>query len=143
MKKIILILIILISFKLSAQQSYIIPDIAAPGMNVYYEIIGVFDQKDIYGTEQLYLNNEGDDVRILPVNLADTNKVKFGPFHVSWSGRMISGQVFVNPNANPNSWDWSQLNPQWIIPIQIIKNGAPIANQNLTLYIVKPFNFGE
>lgn len=143
MKKIILILIILISFKLSAQQSYIIPDIAAPGMNVYYEIIGVFDQKDIYGTEQLYLNNEGDDVRILPVNLADTNKVKFGPFHVSWSGRMISGQVFVNPNANPNSWDWSQLNPQWIIPIQIIKNGAPIANQNLTLYIVKPFNFGD
>lgn len=140
----ILLIILLFSFAiLKSQQAYIIPDIAAPGMNVYYEIIGVHDQKDFFGSENFYLNNPGDQLRVLPTNLNDTNKITFGPIHVSWSGRMISGQVFVNPNVQPNSWDWSVLNPQWIIPIEVIKNGNPLPNLDLKIYIVNPFTFGN
>lgn len=143
MTKILYILFLIISLNAYSQQAYIIPDIAAPGMNVYYEIIAVHDDFDVFGAENFYLNNENSSLRVLPENLNDTNKVKFGPIQVSWTGRMISGQVFVNPNLEPNSWDWSAVNPQWRIPIQIIKDGTKLPNINMTIYIVNPFNFGN
>ena len=137
------ILFLLVSFTANSQQSYIIPDIGTPGMTIYYEIVGVFDQNGKYGADEFYLNNSGDALRVLPVNLLDTNKVTFGPIAVSWNGRTISGQIFINPNQNPNSWDWSLLNNQFKIPIQIIKDGTTLADENHTFYIVQPFAFGD
>jgi len=126
-----------------SQQSYMIPDIGSPGMSIYYEIIGVHDLKDVYGTDGFLNNEEGDPLRVLPFNLIDTNKVTFGPIVVSWNGRMISGQIFVKPDLTPNSWDWSALINEWKIPIQIVKNGIPLATENHTFYIVQPFPFGD
>lgn len=139
----IVILFVMISNIAKSQQSYMIPDIGSPGMSIYYEIIGVHDLKDVYGTDGFLNNEEGDPLRVLPFNLIDTNKVTFGPIVVSWNGRMISGQIFVKPDLTPNSWDWSALINEWKIPIQIVKNGIPLATENHTFYIVQPFPFGD
>lgn len=137
------ILFLLVSYSAHSQQSYIIPDIGAPGMTIYYEIVGVFNQNGKYGADEFYLNNDGDALRVLPVSLLDTNKVTFGPIAVSWNGRTISGQIFIKPNQNPNSWDWSLLNSEFKIPIQIIKDGIPLTDENHIFYIVQPFPFGD
>ncbi|MGA2298257.1 MAG: choice-of-anchor D domain-containing protein, partial [FCB group bacterium] len=129
------------------QVSYIIPDIGSPGMNVYVEFIGPFNVDDTtaskgnFGTDSLYLNNPGDNIRIECVNPADTSKVIIGPLVVSWDGRMISTQIFIHPSVAPNSWDWSALNPQYVIPLQVLKKGTPSNPQNF--YIVQPFTFGD
>lgn len=144
MKRFYYLILFLACFTISsAQQSYMIPDIGAPGMNIYYEIVGVYDDFGKYGNEAFYLNNEGDALRVLPANLNDTNKVVFGPISVSWSGRLISGQIFVKPTVEPNTWDWSILANEFKIPIQIIKDGSPLANENHIFYLVRPFPFGD
>ncbi len=144
MKKIYFLILFVCSFNfITAQQSYMIPDIGAPGMNIYYEIVGVHDEMNKYGAEAFYLNVPGDEVRVLPLNLNDTNKVIFGPITVSWSGRMISGQIFVKSEIEPNTWDWSILADEFKIPIQIIRNGSQLSGENHTFYIVRPFPFGD
>ena len=76
--------------------SYIIPDIGAPGMNVYVDVICPFDPDNVpasaqtFGMDGFYFNNPGDPVRLECVNPADTQKIIFGPIIVSWGGRMIS-----------------------------------------------------
>jgi len=121
--------------------SYIIPDIGTPGMNTYTELIGPYDKNDNFGNDQIYLNNQNDTIRVICVNPKDTNKIIFGPLIVSWNGKFISTQMFVNPDLKPNSANWQNLDPEFVIPIQVLKNGIP---SNIdTFYIVKPQDFGK
>ena len=77
---------------------YIIPNIGAPGMNTYVEIIAQHDANGTFGADLFRLNNPGDAVQVEPIGfLAD--KVIVGPLVVSWNGRLISTQVFVKPGV--------------------------------------------
>jgi len=121
----------------SLSQSYIIPDIGTPGMNTYMEIIGPYNQNGNFGTDGFYLNNSGDNVRVVCANPADTNKIVIGPVAVSWNGKMISTQMFVLPDLLPNSNDWQQLQGTYKIPLNVIIGGSVTAIPD-TFYIVKP-----
>ena len=108
-----LLLTILFAFKLNAQPkvSYIFPDIGAPGMNVYVELVCPFDPANMpassknFGPDGFLFNNPGDIVRLECVNPNDTSMIVIGPIIVSWDGRMVSSQIFIKPSVNPNSWD--------------------------------------
>jgi len=117
--------------------SYIIPDIGAPGSNTYLEIIGPYNTNANFGTDGIYTNNPGDLVQVVCANAADTAKIKFGPVVVSWSGKMISTQVFVLPGVAPNSSNWQMLSQPYRIPIQVLLNGTTYSNTD-TFYIVQP-----
>ncbi|MBI5325769.1 MAG: choice-of-anchor D domain-containing protein [Ignavibacteriae bacterium] len=152
MKKFLLtasILLILISSLLYSQPkiSYIIPDIGAPGMNIYVDIICPFDPDNVpasalnFGMDTLLLNKPGDIVRLECVNPSDAQKIIFGPIIVSWGGRMISSQVFIHPSVQPNSWDWSQLNANFRIPYKVTVMG--VSSNIDTFYIVNPYHIGD
>lgn len=83
------------------QVAYIIPDIGAPGMNTYVEIVGRHDATGTFGADGIYFNNPGDNLRVVATgpNAAD---VIVGPLVVSWNGRLISTHVFVKPGAAAN-----------------------------------------
>ncbi len=122
--------------------SYIIPDIGSPGMNTYFEIIGHTNSNGNFGSDGFYLNNPNDNVRCEVLNKQDSTKLVFGPLVVSWNGRMISCQAFVNPIITPNSSDWSLLNQQYRIPIRVYVNGKGYSNVD-TFYIVQPQHLGD
>lgn len=137
-----LVIIIFTSIELSSQQiSYSIPDIGTGGMNTYIEIIAPHNLTDNFGTDGIYLNNPGDNVRIELLRAGDASKISFGPLVVSWSGRMISTHAFVHPNVTPNSSNWSNLTNEFRIPFRIYVNGS-YSNVD-TFYIVNPFGFGD
>lgn len=121
--------------------AYMIPDIGTTRFATYAEIIGKYDKTNAFGTDGFYMNNPGDAVRVRCNRPADTNKVKIGPCVVSWNGRLISTHFFVSPTTIPNSDDWTKLNPEFRIPIEVVVNGVT-ANTD-TFYIVKPFTFGD
>lgn len=139
-----LILLLFSSFTLKAQPiiSYIIPDIGTPNMNTYFEIIGPSNSIGNFGNDVFSLNNSGDNVRVEVLNPADSSKLIFGPIVVSWQGRMISGQAFVNPNVKPNTSDWFTLSNQFRIPFRVYINGKGFSNID-TFYIVRPQNLGN
>ncbi|MFZ1729639.1 MAG: choice-of-anchor D domain-containing protein [Bacteroidota bacterium] len=116
--------------------SYIIPDIGTPGMNTYVEVIGPHDMPGNFGADGFWPNNPGDNLRLECVNPADSAKLIIGPLVVSWNGRMISAQVFINPDLLPNSDSWQAIAPQFVIPLQVRYNGA--TQNSVTFYIVRP-----
>ena len=89
---------------LSAQPtiSYIIPDIGAAGMNTYVEIIAPVG---LPGSFDPGLGQSGilplSALEIELVNPLDSNRVVISPGAVSWDGRLIGCQFFVNPDATP------------------------------------------
>ncbi|MBR9978649.1 MAG: hypothetical protein KFH87_11235, partial [Bacteroidetes bacterium] len=122
---------------LDAQQiSYILPDIGTPGMNTYVEIIGPHDLEGNFGPDGVSMNHVGDILRVECVDPADSNNVIIGPLVVSWNGRMISTQIFVNPDLEPNSDNWQALTGDFIIPIQVRYNGVTM--NTATFYVVRP-----
>ncbi len=144
MKSFIKPVVFLIFFSISSLQSqisYIIPDIGAPGINVYIEIIGPHDEAGQFGSDGIYMNNPGGDLTIVLSRPGDSALVTFGPLIVSWNGRMISTQVFVHPNANPNSALWNELQGSYVIPFRVNYRGT-ITN-TVNFYIVKPYTFGD
>lgn len=123
--------------------SYIIPDIGAPGMNVYVEFIAPHDA-DVtnpgnFGADGLYLNNPGDVVRVRPLNAADEAKIVVGPVVVSWNGRLISTQVFINPDQKPDNNEALKVSAQFQIPLVVEVNG--VVSDAQTFYIVKPYPY--
>jgi hypothetical protein len=150
MKKIILLLMLSGAFALLKSQeiSYIIPDIGSPGMNTYMEIIGPHDQTGNFGEDAMYINGEDvdgnstDEVEFVIVNSDDEDKIVFGPAIVSWDGRMISTQVFVNPYLNPNTSDWENLNDEFKVEFYVSVNGSTPA-ENQTFYILQPTPLGD
>jgi hypothetical protein len=95
-----------------------------------------------FGNDLFSLNNPGNDVRVEVLNSNDANKLIFGPIVVSWQGRMISGQAFVNPNIQPNTSDWRNLQNEFRIPFRVYVNGKGYSNVD-TFYIVKPQKLGN
>lgn len=139
------ILILLIFYPLKSQSpdiGYIIPDIGAPGMNVYLEIIAHNARGNgVFGQDGFYLNRRGDNVWIELINSADSNKIIFGPLVVSWDGRVISTQVFINPKLQPNAKFWDELTAEFRIPFRVVVNGQP--TNEVEFYIVQPQNLGD
>lgn len=78
--------------------AYVIPDIGAENMNTAVEIVAEQNATGTFGSDGLYLNNPGDNVRVEPTGPRAADLV-VGPLVVSWNGRLISTQVFVRPNA--------------------------------------------
>ena len=143
----LLFLIVFSLGKINAQDpiiSYIIPDIVAPGMNSYIEIISPHNNNFGFGNDGFYLNNPGDSVRVVPLNLSDTSKIVFGPLIVTWNGRLISTQVFAKPHLNPNSSYWAELNQEFRIPVRVIVQRQSRLFSNVdTIYIVRPSTIGN
>ena len=136
MKKILLLFIIINIHLLNSQITYIIPDIGTPGMSTYTEIIGPANIANIFGNDGLYVNS--NELHIVFENPSDSKKLEFGPLIVTWNGRMIATQVFVNPNLKPNSSCWDSLTSEFRIAFRI---GNQITVSNIdTFYIVKPYN---
>ena len=144
MKKFIILLTLLAVGKLYTQDlklSYILPDIGAPGMNTYVEFFAPVDSLNEFGDDNFYLNNFDSPVRIEYVNPEDSNKVVFGPVVVSWEGRLITTQAFVHPFVEPDAQDWTDISPEFKIPIRINFNGR-VSNVD-TFYIVREFYLGD
>jgi len=125
----------------SQQISYLLPDIGAPGMITYLEIIGSKNFEGNYGPDNFYANNPGDYVRVELVNPSDSDKIIIGPVAVSWNGKMISTHFFVMPWVTPNSDNWMLLRPEFRIPVRV-KLGSNYSNID-TFFIVQPFVFGD
>lgn len=111
--------------------AYIIPDVGAPGMNTYVEIvapinaIGTFDPAAGQNTGLVSPNAATVEF----VNPEDSNRVVVSPFVVSWEGRLISCQFFVNPGA--------AIGP---VPFRVRINND-LSNVD-TFYIQRPQTFG-
>lgn len=139
MKKILTLIFTFLIYLTANSTPYIIPDIGAPGMNTYIEIIADYTDKGYFGADGFYPNNPGDKYRIELLNGIDSNRVTFGPYIVSWSGRLLTTQVFVNPSLNPPSWDHNLNGPPWSVNFSIkvdINNTS-----SFEFKIVKPFPF--
>ena len=121
--------------------SYITPDLGTTRFGTYIEIIGPSSQRDNFGPNGFSMNNPGDALRVRCLRNTDTNTVKIGPCVVSWDGRMISTIVFVDPDIEPNSDRWQNLDPQYKIPLVVELNGQ--ISQPDTFYIVRPFAMGD
>lgn len=88
------------------QPAYMIPDIGAPGMNTYVEIIGYWTAFQTFGTQDVvYDAAYGFALVVEPANAADNARIVVGPCAVNWEGRMISTQIFVKPGAAPGRCD--------------------------------------
>ncbi len=112
------------------QISYVIPDIAAPGLNSYIEIIAPYNATGTFGTDGLYANDPSDAVRVELVNQSDTAYALLGPLVVSWNGRLVSTQFFAKPGA-----------PTGItVPIRVVVNGTN--SNSVSMSIVQPQPLG-
>jgi len=110
------------------QIAYIIPDIGAQGMNIYVEIIAPQSANGTFGSSGLRANIPGDPVRVEPANSADASKIMVGPIVVSWSGRLISTQIFVKPSA-----------PNGIVPLKVTTSSG---SATVDFEIVTPQTLG-
>lgn len=138
-----IILIVLIFNLYSSKllsQTYIIPDIGAPGMGIYVEAIAKFDNFNFFGSDGFnYDNNSNVKFKIEQEQPLNSNLVTFGPATVSFNGRLLSTYIYVNPDAKPNSWDW-QLSDTYVI-FGVYVNNIKVAEYRFD--IVQPFPFGD
>lgn len=147
MKKIALLWSVIVCIAFAAVQasaaavSYIIPDIGSPGMNIYTEIIGPENSFDNFGPDRVVREPYKDPaLKIEFWRTGDSLKITFGALSVSWGGRMISTQIFVNPFMTmPSTSYWNRLDTDNIIQFRVITGGNVSDWQKF--YIVKPFNF--
>ncbi len=123
--------------------SYILPDIGAPGMAVYFEAVGPnngMDSTVFSVTDTILSNNPGNGVRFECVRAADKAKITFSPIVISWNGRLLSCIAFISPTCSPNSSDWRLLSDAWRIPIRF---SNPTGSSIDTFYIVQPTHLGD
>lgn len=138
----LMFLIMILPASAQVEVSYMIPDIGAPDMNTYIEIIAPYNATAPFGPDSIYMNNPGDNLRVRCANATDESKIIIGPCVVSWGGRLISTQIFVHPDIIPSSSDWESLDPKDIIQLVVDYNGSTSALGELTFYIVQPYNLG-
>ena len=136
MKKIILALVFILPFVAFSQSHYIIPDIGAPDMAVYVEMIAPHDQKGYFGDDGFYL--PGVDTKVQINATKNAAFVTFGPMVVSWDGRLISTHIFIDRAANPTS---VMATPAFEVIIEITGSTVP-ATRTFSYYIVKPLSLG-
>jgi len=132
----LLIILFISAFNLNSKPiiSYITPDIGAPGMSVYVEIIGPHNKKNNFGNDGIYLLST-EKVKIIFKNEKDKEKITVGPIIVSWEGRMISTIFYINEALNPNSVDALLVAPEF--QIQFAVNIDKDTSNFETFYIVK------
>lgn len=145
MKKLILIIniiFIIFSCNLFSQDSirlpsssYIIPDIGAPGMNVYIELIAHTDSLGIFGNNSFIADSS---LYIKPTDTADEWKIQFSPLFVSWGGRLITVQAFIHPMVPTASWMWYKG-----VKIQLGLYQKDILRDTFDFYIVRPCKLGD
>jgi hypothetical protein len=125
--------------------SYIIPDVGAPGMQVYVEVIGPANSAQNFSSQdRIYFNNEGNtDMRVECLRPEDKSKISFSPVMTSWNGRMVSFVAFISSGVLPNSDKWFELSNDFRIPIRITKNGTTSNSSIDTFYIVRPTQLGD
>jgi hypothetical protein len=136
MKKIILALIFILPIVAFSQSHYIIPDIGAPDMAVYVEMVAPHDQKGYFGDDGFYLPGVDTEVQINATKNAEY--VTFGPMVVSWDGRLISTHIFIDRSANPTL---TTADPAYEVVIEITGSTVP-ATRTFNYYIVKPQSLG-
>lgn len=136
MKKIILALVFILPFVAFSQSHYIIPDIGAPDMAVYVEMIAPHDQKGYFGDDGFYL--PGVDTKVQIAATKNSQYVTFGPMVVSWDGRLISTHIFIDRAANPTL---TTATPAFEVIIEITGSTVP-ATRTFSYYIVKPQSLG-
>lgn len=129
------------SLRAQPQIAYLMPDIGAPRFSTYVEIVAPVTARGSFGADRVWLNNPGDDVRIVCDRASDSTRVTFGPLVVSWDGRLISTHAFVHPTVTPNSSDWEALRSEFRIPVKVVVNGR--ASNIDTFYIVQPWKLGN
>lgn len=119
--------------------AYIIPDIGTPGMNTYMEIISNTNEFAAFGVDRTIINPYSEsDLKIEFKNPDDNKKIDFGPLVVSWGGRMIATQVFVNPNMPlPDHWNYGLISPEFIVEFRVVSGANASAWQSF--YIVQPW----
>lgn len=112
--------------------SYMFPDIGAPGMNTYVEIIGPWSAFGNFGNQDVEFDENRPELRVEPVDPAHNAFIVVGPYIVSWEGRMIATQVFVKPGTPVGRYDLRVVlngNPSAPIPFEVINpqplNGVP------------------
>lgn len=136
-----LIIILLLSYFKSYSQpiiSYITPDIGAPGMAVYVELIGPYNLKNNFGIDGVYLS-KNQRTRIVLADPADSNKVKIGPAIVSWEGRMISTIIYINETLNPDKYDALEASPMYQIELQVKLDDKYSNTQTFYIVISRPY----
>jgi len=116
------------------QLSYIIPDIGTPNFATYVEFIAPADSFKTFGTDGFY--KHPSNIKIIPLKAADSSKIIIGPEIVSWDGRVVAAHIFVNPSLKPNSTNWDELDPEFIVPLMIVVGNEYSRHQNF--YIVQP-----
>ncbi|MFA7326496.1 MAG: choice-of-anchor D domain-containing protein [Candidatus Kapaibacterium sp.] len=136
MKKIILALVFILPFIAFSQSHYIIPDIGAPDMAVYVEMIAPHDQKGYFGDDGFYL--PGVDTKVQINATKNSQYVTFGPMVVSWDGRLISTHIFIDRSATPTS---VTADPAYEVVIEITGSTVP-ATRIFNYFIVKPQSLG-
>lgn len=136
MKKIILALVFILPFVAFSQSHYIIPDIGAPDMAVYVEMIAPHDQKGYFGDDGFYL--PGVDTKVQIAATKNSQYVTFGPMVVSWDGRLISTHIFIDRSAKPTL---TTANSAFEVVIEVTGSTVP-ATRTFSYYIVKPQSLG-
>lgn len=136
MKNIILALVFILPFVSFSQSHYIIPDIGAPDMAVYVEMIAPHDQKGYFGDDGFYLPGVDTEVQINATK--NSQYVTFGPMVVSWDGRLISTHIFIDRSANPTL---TTADPAYEVIIEVSGTTVP-ATRTFNYFIVKPQSLG-
>ncbi len=114
-----------------------IPDIGAPDMAIYVELVAPHDAKGYFGDDGFYLPGVDDEVDF---NVTKNGAlVEFGPTVVSWEGRLVSTHIFVKQTANP-----SQITPDpaWQVEFSVEGTTVP-APRDFTFSIVQPQTLGN
>jgi len=104
---------------------YILPDVAAPGMNVVVEMYADARDKRSFGPDGF----NADSVEAVLANPVDSGRVVVGPSVVSWEGRLVSVPLFIRPGADTGA-----------VPLQL-RVGADRSNA-VTFRIVRPQHIG-
>lgn len=119
------LLLLAITAHAQPRVAYMIPDIGAPGMNTYVEIVAPHDANQTFGTiNGIYMNvgNGTETVSVVPDNPADAARIVVGPLVVSWEARLISTQIFVKPGAATG-----------VVPLRITVSGVSTVINDFTI----------
>lgn len=142
----LMIVVLSLSFGVSEVKAqadnYIFPDIAAPGMTTYFEIVAsVAKGKNYFDNDGFYINSSSSKVRveIISQQPAGIKIGQVGPIAVSWEGRLLSSTIFINPDVQPADWDWEKSGTYVILGVFV--NNVKISEYRVD--IVKPFPFGD
>ncbi len=113
------------------QIAYIIPDVGAPGLNTYVEIIAPISPHGVFNP------SSGAPPALIPPSAAavelvrplDSNRLVISPVVASWDGRLLTCQFFVKPGAATGP-----------VPIRVrVDNQTSNVD---TFFIVAPQTFG-